>query len=422
MSLMPMAHARPSTCTVSPDPVTLGVDDHFTVTATGGTPLEYYEVTDQQAGHHKTDEARVWLGQADEFGTVTAVIGVADGRITGDGIPEALWPGDVSVKVVRYRTGGGPGGAASTLATCSFTVVDTPTIVTPNQVSTRRIAVLLINFSNDPRQPWTPSFIDSLYDGPIGTVASQADAAATAAGVGLSLYTNKAYVWPQNDTVGACRSTGEMPGTRTWVALQTTCTPTACAARSALWHEFGHNLGLNHAAAYNCNGVVYSNTCTSSEYGDSFDIMGCCSNPLISNLGRLKLGWIPPAQVVTVTQNSTITVTRVNDPTSLVYRFSLGDGNFIYIENRAERTIYENGPGTWTGGMLLFRVAPDYTVTLANPPGAFPFSYLLDGSPESNTNPQTRGLPVGASFTTPDGVTITNQAFDGTNNTVQIGL
>lgn len=211
-----------------------------------------------------------------------------------------------------------------------------------------------------------------------------------------------------------------MPGTKAWIALQTTCTPTACAARSSLYHEFGHNLGLNHASAYDCAGVVYSQTCTASEYGDSFDVMGCCSNPLISNLGRLRLGWVPPSQVVTVTQNSTLTVTAVNDPASLVYRVSLGDGNFIYLENRAERTIYENGTGgVWTGGMLLFRVAPDYTVKLTNPPGAFPYSYLLDGSPESNANPQTRGLPVGGSFTA-NGVTITNVSFDGTNNTVGV--
>lgn len=120
----PVLAAKAAPCSVSPDPLTLGVDDHFTVTATGGTPGEFYEVTDQQAGHHKTDEARVWLGAADEFGTVTADIGVNDGRIYGDaGMPYSLWPGNVSVKVVRYRTGGGPGGAASTLASCGFTVV-----------------------------------------------------------------------------------------------------------------------------------------------------------------------------------------------------------------------------------------------------------------------------------------------------------
>jgi len=354
---------------------------------------------------------------------------------------------------------------------CPTTTTPTPTTTTPPPTTTtpaptttppppndRRIAVLLINFSDDVRQPWTTGFIDSLYDGPpksladfysvssfgqltvtsdtfgwftianpvapctVGTVADQADAAAIAAGVDLSLYTNKAYVWPQNNATGACRSTGEMPGDQSWVALQTTCTPTACAARSSLWHEFGHNLALNHASAYNCNGVVYSQTCTASEYGDSFDVMGCCSTPLISNLGRLKVGWIPPAQVVTVTQSSTITVTGVNDPASLVYRVSLGDGNFMYIENRAQRTIYENGNGeSWPGGTLLFRVAPDYTVHLANPPDAFPYSYLLDGSPESNTNPQTRGLPVGGSFTA-NGVTFTNLAFDGINNTVEVAI
>jgi hypothetical protein len=108
---------------VAPDPVSLAVDTQFTVTAVGATPGEFYEVTDQQKRHHKTDEARVWLGQADEFGTVTAVVGVVDGRVYwGTGLE--LWPGDVSVKVVRYRTGGGPGGAASLLATCGFTVVD----------------------------------------------------------------------------------------------------------------------------------------------------------------------------------------------------------------------------------------------------------------------------------------------------------
>jgi hypothetical protein len=124
--VLAMALASPvnatSACQVTPDPVVLGTDISFTLTASGGIPAAYYEVTDQQKQHHKTDEARVWLGQADASGTVTAVVGVDDGRITGSGDPYALWPGDVSVKVVLYRTGGGPGGAASLLATCSFTV------------------------------------------------------------------------------------------------------------------------------------------------------------------------------------------------------------------------------------------------------------------------------------------------------------
>lgn len=121
--VVPVPARSATTCTITPDPVTLGIDANFTVVATGGTPGEYYEVTDQQKGHHKTDEARVWLGAADDTGTVTALVPVDDGRVVGDLSVWSLWPGDVSVRVVRYRTGGGPGGAATTLATCSFTVV-----------------------------------------------------------------------------------------------------------------------------------------------------------------------------------------------------------------------------------------------------------------------------------------------------------
>jgi hypothetical protein len=113
---------KASQCVVVPNPVTLGVDTEYTVTATGGVPLETYEVTLRQKHHLITDEARVWLGQADDTGTVTATIGVSDGRIYGM-VTGALWPGEPTLNVVRYRTGGGPGGAASKLATCSFVVV-----------------------------------------------------------------------------------------------------------------------------------------------------------------------------------------------------------------------------------------------------------------------------------------------------------
>jgi hypothetical protein len=115
--------AKSAPCTATPDPLTLGVDQFFTVTATGATPGQAYEVTDQQPGHHKTDEARVWLGYPDDAGTISAVIPALDGRIYPDAWPYALWPGDITVKVVRYRTGGGPGGAASLLAVCSFTAL-----------------------------------------------------------------------------------------------------------------------------------------------------------------------------------------------------------------------------------------------------------------------------------------------------------
>jgi len=338
---------------------------------------------------------------------------------------------------------------------CPTTTTPTPppttTTPTPAPLSTdKRIAVMLINFSDDVRQPWTTAFIDSRFDGPSRTVsdfyarssfgqldvsadvfgwfviaqpatpcslsatANQADAAATASGVDLSLYTNRMYVFPASGRTGECISNGDMPGTRSWVSIPVSSCVEAtgiCQERTFV-HEFGHNLGMDHAGKLLCDGGVLDGTCTFGQYGDSYDVMGCCPGSLLSNVHRLQMGWIPPGQVITVTTSQILTVTPLNDPASLVYRIPYG-ANYLYLENRNERTIYENGPGTWGGDQLLFRIYPDFTVRAQ--------SQVLDGSPATDHNTWL-GLPVGESFTPPGGPTITNLAFDGANNTVQIGV
>jgi hypothetical protein len=123
----PVMAAKAAPCIVTPNPVSLATADGtaaFNVYATGGTPGDYYEVAFQQQGHRKQDEARSWLGAADESGNVSADIVYVDGRLSPFDREHALWPGDASVKVTRYRTGGGPGGAASLLATCTFEVTE----------------------------------------------------------------------------------------------------------------------------------------------------------------------------------------------------------------------------------------------------------------------------------------------------------
>ena len=117
------ANGGQTTCGLSPNPVSLTTDSQFVVAAGGGIPSDFYEVTEHQAGHTFTDEDRVWLGQADASGTVTAQIGVADGRI--ETVPQlgALWPGTATVKVIHYQQGGkNTSKGASILATCALTV------------------------------------------------------------------------------------------------------------------------------------------------------------------------------------------------------------------------------------------------------------------------------------------------------------
>lgn len=114
------AGKRPS-CTVVPNPVSISAADEYTITATGGVPDEFYEVIVSQRQDGVTDEGRDWLGQADASGTVSATLTAFPWV---DGNPSGLLVGDAKVNVVRYRTGGGPGGAASSLATCAFSVVE----------------------------------------------------------------------------------------------------------------------------------------------------------------------------------------------------------------------------------------------------------------------------------------------------------
>jgi hypothetical protein len=310
------------------------------------------------------------------------------------------------------------------------------TTVTPTQTAppspTPRIAVMLVNFSDDIRQPWTPAFIDSIYDGPprsvsdyyttvswgqwsmsadvFGwyplTVASspcnllavqqQADAAAIADGVDLSAYTNKTYIFPHNASCNFGGS-GDLPGTRSWINF--TCQSlTNCASRPNIIHELGHNFGLNHSFLDAGNAF------------EAFSVMGCCTHALFPNVQRLQLGLIPQAQLVTLTASDTITIGPATSQSSLVYRVPISTG-YLYLENRADMTIYDPVLSDFAAGNLLIRrqVADGRT-------------FLFDGSPVVPDNgPNSKGLPVGQSITI-ENVTITNQAFDGIDNTVEVTI
>lgn len=313
---------------------------------------------------------------------------------------------------------------------------------------------MLVNFSDDIRQPWSTGFIDSLYDGPapsvrdfytqvsfgqlsvtadvfpwfvtaipttgcnLLTLSQQADANAG----DLSAYTNRVYLFPANTECNFGGS-GDMPGTRTWINLNPTACPegtTNCQGLNTLVHEFGHNLGLNHAGLLNCPSAVYGTSCTTTNLGDNFDVMSCCITSRLSNVRLLQIGWLPPSKAVIVTASTTLTVAPATSQTSMVYLIPTEDGEYLYLENRADMTIYDPVLGDYANGNLLFRKAPIFTASTPTPLGPFySMTRLLDGSPLVNNGPNAKGLPVGDSFTV-NGITITNQAFNGTNNTVGV--
>jgi hypothetical protein len=205
-------------------------------------------------------------------------------------------------------------------------------------LGTHRVAVILINFATDTRTPWTPAqvaqrvFTDpdstaAFYDeesyggikltgdvlgwytvsGPtdgcdVDAWASQARAAAAAAGKDLTLYDHVAYVFPQQSSCNWA-GLGEMPGSQTWMNGTT--------AVRVVAHELGHNMGLHHASSYSCTSggvsVTLSSSCSASEYGDPFDVMGL--NARHNSAWHLsRLGVLSGSDVQVVNASGTYTV------------------------------------------------------------------------------------------------------------------
>jgi hypothetical protein len=113
-----------------------------------------------------------------------------------------------------------------------------------------------------------------------------ADAAARADGINIDAYPRKVYLMPSVCPFSGVGEVGSNPS-RAWVFR--------CDFADTLAHELGHNLGMQHAAT------------PGASYGDSSDIMGGGGRPLrqINAPHKEQMGWIPPQELVAVTNNGT---------------------------------------------------------------------------------------------------------------------
>jgi hypothetical protein len=285
---------------------------------------------------------------ANHKGTFEPVLEVDDSTMLtldfGVGKKPKLDPG-VRMRVRGTRKGHSlaveDGSAAPLPATTGLAAAISGTANVSLSPTTKRIAVVLLNFPDNATQPYTLAYAsgvaftntnsvaayyksnswdavtlvgdvygwftipDSAAKGcNYTTWAASAKAKATAAGIDLSSakYENVVYGFPN---VSSCGWSGlaYLPGRESWL------NGTGGMSLRTMGHELGHNFATHHASTMNCTegGVrvtlsANSANCTSVEYGDPFSIMGSGSRRH-SNASLANFGWLPAANRFDVVQN-----------------------------------------------------------------------------------------------------------------------
>jgi hypothetical protein len=237
---------------------------------------------------------------------------------TGDRVTVSGWPGRHAFEVDEIHSVGPGRTALGRTALSSWTT------------GPKRVLVMLLNFTNDSSfNATTVTNTQSLFFGAsssvagyyaeasyglatmtgdvvlvtatvpkpttcdTGTIQSQANARALAAGYNPANYNFPVWVFP---SIAACgwSGLGYVGGGGSWIKGA----PTGSWGLLVAAHELGHNFGVSHAHSYTCpSAAIAPSGCTRSEYGDRFDTMGNSRAGHFNAQFKDTFGWLPGGSV-----------------------------------------------------------------------------------------------------------------------------
>ncbi len=362
-------------------------------------------------------------------------------------------PGDRSIGG-RVRVHGVAAGRTLLVADGGTETLASASTSTSSATGSKRVAIVLVNFSNDASQPYTPEYAGGVafnntnsvaayyaassygqltlagdvfgwYTVPetnatcaTDTWASSAASVAAAAGVTLSAYDNIVYAFP---TVSSCGWAGlaQMPGNLSWL------NGIGAMNLRVMAHELGHNFGTHHASTLSCTvgGVRVSLAasaadCSTSEYGDPFTVMGQASQYEHTNYSRGNFGWLQSSDTLTVTTTGDYALQATETTGTGVVRalrMARTSSSFFTLELRRPSGLFDafatTAPAV-TG--VSVRITSGYSVPLQ--------SQLVDASP-ATTSFLDAPLAAGQTLVDPlSRISITTVSMSASGATVHVDI